>query len=617
MNSLARIFVLALGGLAGSLAAQSTPRPASALEGRASAPPTAIVGNKSTVSKPLAAMVSPTVIRTVPEKGKALSVPGGVKGKTASPEVGAVPVDASVNTAVSNWTYEGYLEAFRKSGRSGRFSAADFAKVAERKKKAEAELEAYLRRQFGHADARILRAFDSVPREYFHYQYAKGLAFSEKAYEIPARPWAVGYGSALSDYMGQAYMIQLANPQPEDRSLEVGTGSGYNAALLSRLVKESYSIEIIKPLGTSVAKLFEPLGYANVSTRVGDGFFGWPEVKEGFDLIIVTCAAQFVPPALLKQLKPKGRMIIPIGQPFRGKQLLFVYTKDEKGKVHSRRDMGVFFIPMTGEMQKQQAIREAARKAKTPTVAIAPTSKPGMAEKMSPTPKVLALEEKIARPGSSESDEDVAVQKETPVISPTPPLQSKAVEKTEVSPFNPASFTEMLGFKLQKNTLFEVKSALGAAPLFETGEAGEYDASLYYLAEDGKTLYRFGTGEMGGSEKVLIHFSLCRPESVRDSIPTPCDVSRRLGKSRVRLGMSREEFEALIAGPIESPEGYKLVESSRKSNLIKLQYLGETRVTEKAKGIVKTLKFDDLITIEAEFKDDGLSCYKVSNVLNN
>ncbi|MBN8906811.1 MAG: hypothetical protein J0H99_09355, partial [Rhodospirillales bacterium] len=124
--------------------------------------------------------------------------------------------------------------------------------------------------------------------------------------------------------------------------------------LLSRIVKQAYSIEIIEPLGRAVGKIFAPLGYDNVHTKVGDGYYGWPEVQGGFDIIIFTCAATFAPPDLFKQLKPGGRMIIPIGQPFKRGQVLYVYTKDEEGKIHSRRDVGVFFIPMTGAIQKAQ-----------------------------------------------------------------------------------------------------------------------------------------------------------------------------------------------------------------------------------------------------------------------
>ena len=104
-----------------------------------------------------------------------------------------------------------------------------------------------------------------------------------------------------------------------------------------------------------MSKIFAPLGYDNVQTRVGDGYYGWPEVEGGFDIIIVTCAAQYAPPDLLKQLKPSGRMVIPIGQPFKRGQILYIYTKDAAGKVHSRRDVGVYFIPMTGVMSKTPA----------------------------------------------------------------------------------------------------------------------------------------------------------------------------------------------------------------------------------------------------------------------
>ncbi len=99
--------------------------------------------------------------------------------------------------------------------------------------------------------------------------------------------------------------------------------------------------------------IFRPLGYTNIHTRIGDGFYGWPEVKDGFDIIMVTAAAPFVPPALLAQLKKGGRMIIPIGQPYR-RQFLYFFTKDQDGKVHSRKDISVLFIPMRGQVEKGQ-----------------------------------------------------------------------------------------------------------------------------------------------------------------------------------------------------------------------------------------------------------------------
>jgi protein-L-isoaspartate(D-aspartate) O-methyltransferase len=261
----------------------------------------------------------------------------------------------SVKPTSMAWTYERYLAAMNESGRPSILSEADFSAIQARKQEALKSIEAYLRQRLGQADPAIMKAFEELPREYYHYNYQEKRSTAEVAYEEKAKPWAVGFGSALSDYLGQAYMTQLTQPTPDKVVLEVGTGSGFQVSLLSRLVKKAYSIEIIEPLGTSVAKIFKPLGLDNVETRVGDGYFGWPEVKGGFDIIIVTCAAQYVPPALIEQLKPGGRMVIPIGQPFKKGQFLYVYTKDKDGKVHSRKDVGVYFIPMTGEMQKKPA----------------------------------------------------------------------------------------------------------------------------------------------------------------------------------------------------------------------------------------------------------------------
>ena len=255
-------------------------------------------------------------------------------------------------TAAETWTRDAYENAMRLSGRPAKLTQAQFDAIAGRKTAALARIESYLHAHFGAADARVLAAFREVPREYFHYIYPEHLATPGNAYEDTPKPWGVGYGSALSDYLGQAYMTQACKPGPDDVALEIGTGSGFQSALLSRIVKSQYSIEIIEPLGNAVSRIFSPLGYTNVQTRVGDGYFGWPEVAGGFDIIIVTCVAQYVPPELFKQLKPGGRIVIPIGQPFKRGQVLYIYTKDAEGKVHSRRDVGVFFIPMTGAMAK-------------------------------------------------------------------------------------------------------------------------------------------------------------------------------------------------------------------------------------------------------------------------
>jgi protein-L-isoaspartate(D-aspartate) O-methyltransferase len=264
----------------------------------------------------------------------------------------ALPAQAT-ETEGKPWTLARYTQAMAESGRPTVISQAEFDAIQARKPAAVALISNYLKAHFGAADPVVLSAFEKVPREYFHYMYEGHVAAPAEAYETTPKPWAIGYGSALSDYLGQAYMTQLLRPKPGMVSLEVGTGSGFQSSLLSRIVKRAYSIEIIEPLGHAVSHIFRPLGYDNIETRVGDGYYGWPEVTEGFDVIIVTCAAEFAPPDLFKQLKPGGRMIIPIGQPFKRGQVLYVYTKDSNGKIHSRRDVGVFFIPMTGAIQKQ------------------------------------------------------------------------------------------------------------------------------------------------------------------------------------------------------------------------------------------------------------------------
>ena len=163
----------------------------------------------------------------------------------------------------------------------------------------------------------MVQALRQVPREYFYFHYGERRSFAQDAYETNSRPWPIGFGSTISEYGLQVYMTQLAAPGRDGTALEIGTGSGYQVALLSRIVKAAYSIEIVEPLGRLASGIFAPLGYDNIQTRVGDGYFGWPEVQGGFDLIMVTCVAQHVPPPLLAQLKPGGRIVVPIGAPFK------------------------------------------------------------------------------------------------------------------------------------------------------------------------------------------------------------------------------------------------------------------------------------------------------------
>jgi protein-L-isoaspartate(D-aspartate) O-methyltransferase len=317
--------------------------------------PEAFAPSEATVAAPVQAASSAPVATAPAQAARPAAASGGGRA-LAVDEAQASPVPGSAASSVwspgAPWDFRAYTEAMRQSGRSTELSEKDFSELQARKGLAVQAIEKYLQRRFGKADPNVLRAFRELPREYYHYDYQQKRAFAANTYEAAPKPWAIGFGSALSDYLGQAYMTQLCSPRPGDTVLEIGTGSGFQSSLLSRMVKDVYSIEIIKPLGTEVARIYKPLGLDNVRTRVGDGYFGWPEVQGGFDIIMVTCVARYVSPELLKQLKPEGRLIVPIGQPFKRGQVLYVFSKDKAGKVHSRKDVGVYFIPMTGRIME-------------------------------------------------------------------------------------------------------------------------------------------------------------------------------------------------------------------------------------------------------------------------
>jgi protein-L-isoaspartate(D-aspartate) O-methyltransferase len=160
------------------------------------------------------------------------------------------------------------------------------------------------------------------------------------------RPLPIGYGQTISQPLIVALMTDLMNVKAGDKVLEIGTGSGYQAAVLAEMVGSVYTIEIIEPLGKEAEKRLETLGYRNVKTRVGDGYYGWPEAAP-FDAIIVTAAASHVPPPLLKQLKPGGRMVIPLGTQFMTQYLMLV-EKQPDGAVITRQILPVAFVPLTG-----------------------------------------------------------------------------------------------------------------------------------------------------------------------------------------------------------------------------------------------------------------------------
>jgi protein-L-isoaspartate(D-aspartate) O-methyltransferase len=185
----------------------------------------------------------------------------------------------------------------------------------------------------------VMQAMDTVPRHRFVPKDIRSRAYENQ-------PLSIGYGQTISQPYIVALMTDLLQPQPEHRVLEIGTGSGYQAAVLSELVSDVYSIEIIEELGKSTKQLLNRLGYDNIKTRIADGYDGWPE-HAPFDSIIVTAAISHIPPPLVKQLKKGGRMVIPVGTRFQTQYLTLV-EKDLQGTVTTRQVLPVFFVPFTG-----------------------------------------------------------------------------------------------------------------------------------------------------------------------------------------------------------------------------------------------------------------------------
>ncbi len=188
-------------------------------------------------------------------------------------------------------------------------------------------------------DSSVLHAMRTIPRHSFVRSEDLRLAYSD-------RPLPIGYGQTISQPYIVAAMTQELGVGPDDSVLEIGTGSGYQAAVLAELVREVYSVEIVKPLAEAATERLSNLGYHNVQVRNGDGYYGWPE-EAPFDAIIVTAAASHIPPPLLEQLRPGARMIIPVGAPFQVQSLLFVERRRD-GSVWQRNLGAVRFVPLTG-----------------------------------------------------------------------------------------------------------------------------------------------------------------------------------------------------------------------------------------------------------------------------
>lgn len=185
----------------------------------------------------------------------------------------------------------------------------------------------------------VMAALTKVPRHRF-------VPADQVPYAYANRPLAIGHGQTISQPYIVALMTDLIDPLADQTVLEIGTGSGYQAAVLAELVAQVHSIEIIAPLAAEATARLKALGYANVQTRAGDGYYGWEEAGP-FDAILVTAAASHVPPPLIRQLKPGGRMVIPVGAHFMAQYLLLV-EKTGEGQVSTRQILPVSFVPLTG-----------------------------------------------------------------------------------------------------------------------------------------------------------------------------------------------------------------------------------------------------------------------------
>jgi len=190
---------------------------------------------------------------------------------------------------------------------------------------------------YGLKDEKVLKAMEDVPRHWFVPENMASVAYID-------RPLPIGYDQTISQPFIVAYMTSQLNLDKNKKVLEIGTGSGYQAAILTEFTPHVFTIEIIEPLAKATAKRLKEFDYTTIKTRIGDGYKGWPEYQP-FDAIIVTAAPDDIPAALIQQLAPGGRMILPLGRTFDIQNLMLI-TKDADGKITKEKLMPVHFVPM-------------------------------------------------------------------------------------------------------------------------------------------------------------------------------------------------------------------------------------------------------------------------------
>ena len=194
----------------------------------------------------------------------------------------------------------------------------------------------------GISDSSVLQAMRHVPRHLFIPKNLRPFAYMN-------RPLPIGHEQTISQPYIVAYMTQILQLEAGEKVLEIGTGSGYQAAVLSEITPHVYTIEIVEELGRQASQRFDSLGYETIETKIGDGYRGW-KAQAPFDAIILTAAPEAIPKPLIRQLKKGGVMVLPVGKPGRT-QMLTRVTKDQQGEVHIERKLPVRFVPMTGRRQ--------------------------------------------------------------------------------------------------------------------------------------------------------------------------------------------------------------------------------------------------------------------------
>ncbi len=313
----------------------------------------------------------------------------------------------------------------------------------------------------GVKDPRVIKSMRDTPRHEFVASAARPNAYHDMAL-------AIGQGQTISPPFVVAYMTEQLLPQPSDKVLEIGTGSGYQAAILSPLVKDVYTIEIVKPLGERAARTLKRLKYSNVHPKVGDGYQGWPEYAP-FDKIIVTCSPEQVPPKLVEQLREGGRMIVPVGERYR--QTLYLFQKID-GKLKRVALLPTLFVPMTGKAEDGRQVRPDP---------LHPKINNGSFEEVSTDDPNAAAEQPADKPSTSDkpSATDKPSTSDKPVAADKPSTGEKATE-SEATP---------VGWHYQRQLkLVEAKDAPQGSRYvtFTNSDPGRPAQALQGLAVDGR-----------------------------------------------------------------------------------------------------------------------------------